>query len=68
MEQEQIAGGLLCIIGLVLCVKPVLIWRLTESWRTEKGRAPSAVYMAVLRIISGEALGLGVLLIAGILE
>ena len=36
MKQEQIAGILLCLIGLVLACKPVLVWKLTERWKTEK--------------------------------
>lgn len=68
MEQEQIAGIILCVIGLVLSAKPKLIWKITESWKTEKDNAPSGRYMRVLRIVSGAALGVGVLLVAGILK
>ena len=68
MKQEQIAGVLLCGIGLVLCVKPALIWKLTESWKSEGGRAPSKRYMQVLRIVSGAAIGVGLLLAVGILK
>lgn len=67
MKQEQIAGIILCVIGLVLTAKPTLVWKLTESWKTEGSKAPSARYMTVLRIVSGAALGVGVLLAAGIL-
>lgn len=68
MSQEQIAGILLCVIGLVLSAKPTLVWKLTESWKTKESKAPSGRYMTVLRIVSGATLGLGVLLIAGILK
>ncbi|MGM9603209.1 MAG: DUF6199 family natural product biosynthesis protein [Faecousia sp.] len=68
MEQEQIAGILLCVIGLALSAKPTLVWKLTESWKTEDSKAPSARYMTVLRIVSGAALGVGVLLLVGILK
>ncbi|MCI5902515.1 MAG: hypothetical protein MRZ74_08305 [Blautia sp.] len=44
MEQEQIAGITLCVIGLVLTVKPTLVWKLTESWKTERSSAPSDRY------------------------
>ena len=37
MKQEQIAGILLCAVGLVLSAKPALVWKLTESWKIEKG-------------------------------
>ncbi|MGM9579583.1 MAG: DUF6199 family natural product biosynthesis protein [Evtepia sp.] len=68
MSQEQLAGILLCLIGLALSAKPTLVWTLTEGWKTEKGSAPSDRYRTVLRIVSGAALGLGVLLVAGILK
>ena len=68
MKQEQIAGILLCAVGLVLSAKPALVRKLTESWKTEKGSAPSDRYMRVLRIVSGAMLGVGVLLLIGILK
>ena len=68
MSQERIAGIILCLIGLVLTAKPMLVWKLTESWKTEKDGAPSGKYMTVLRIVSGAALGVGVLLVAGVLK
>ena len=67
MKQERIAGIILCLIGLVLTAKPTLVWKLTESWKTEKADAPSGKYLTVLRIVSGAALGVGVLLVAGVL-
>ena len=68
MKQEQIAGIILCAIGLVFSAKPAHVWKITESWKTEKSGAPSGRYMGVLRVVSGTALGLGVLLAAGILK
>ena len=68
MEQEQIAGIALCIIGLVLTVKPKLVWKITESWKTEGSNAPSTRYRTVLRIVSGAAIGVGILLFIGVLK
>ena len=68
MAQEQIAGILICIIGLVLTVKPTLVWRLTESWKTEGSTAPSDRYLWVLRIVGGAAIGVGFLLLIGVLK
>ena len=68
MPQEQIAGSILCVIGLVFAVKPTLVWKLTESWKTEECKAPSARYMRLLRIVSGASLGVGVLLLFGVLK
>ena len=68
MSQEQLAGILLCLIGLALSAKSTLVWSLTEGWKTETGSAPSDRYKTVLRVVSGAALGVGVLLAAGILS
>lgn len=68
MEQEQIAGIILCVFGLILSAKTTQVWKLTESRKTEEHKTPSDRYMTVLRVVSGTALGLGVLLAAGILK
>ena len=68
MKQEQIAGFLLCAIGLLLAVKPVLVWKMAESWKGEGSTAPSGTYLTLLRIISGTATGVGLLLAVGILK
>ena len=66
--QEKIAGIILCIIGLLLCAKPIWVWKIMESWKTKESKEPSERYMTVLRIISGALLGIGILLVAGILK
>lgn len=66
--EARIAGILLCIVGLALSAKPTLIWKITESRKTEEHKTPSDRYMTVLRVVSGAALGLGVLLAAGIVK
>lgn len=66
--QEKIAGIILCMIGLIMCVKPIWIWKITESWKTKESKEPSRQYMMVSRIVSGAAIGVGVLLVAGILK
>lgn len=68
MTQEVVAGIILCALGLIMSAKPTLIWKIAESWKTKECKAPSALYMKVLRIVSGAAIGLGVLLVAGILK
>ena len=68
MSQEQMAGITLCAIGLALCAKPMLVCRITESWKAEKSSAPSYRYRRVLRVVGGAALGVGALLLTGILK
>lgn len=68
MSQERIAGIIFCVIGLLLAAKPTLVWTLTESWKTKESKAPSDGYLRVLRIVSGVAIGVGILLLTGILK
>ena len=68
MSKWFVIGIILCVIGLVLSMKPTLVWKFTESWKKEKSSAPSDRYMRALRIVSGAALGVGVLLVVGILK
>ncbi|MDO4526431.1 MAG: hypothetical protein Q4B61_14010 [Bacteroidales bacterium] len=68
MKQEQIAGIILCVIGILLSAKPALIWKLTESWKMKEENAPSDKYMKIIRIVSGACVGVGVVLVAGILK
>lgn len=68
MRQEQIAGIILGIIGLVLTLKPTSVWAVTEKWKAKGGKAPSAGYLRVLRIVGGAFLGVGVLLLIGVLK
>ena len=68
MSQERIAGIILCIIGLGLAAKPALVWKITESWKTEGSNTPSTRYRTVLRIVSGAAIGVGILLFIGVLK
>ena len=62
MEQRVIGGLVFCVIGLLLCGFPTVIWRLTEKWKSEGAEAPSKQYMTLLRILSGAFIGFGVLL------
>ena len=66
--EARIAGIILCIIGVVLSAKPTLVWKITESWKTEGSNAPSTRYRTVLRIVSGAAIGMGILLFIGVLK
>ena len=68
MNQEQIAGIVLCAIGLVLSFGPTRLWKLTESWKSQGSSAPSDTYRRVIRVVGGATLGVGVLLLTGIVK
>lgn len=69
MKQEQTAGIVLSLIGLIMLVFPKQIWRIAESWKSEEraGR-PSVAYLAVMRIVSIMFFTAGVLLAIGVLK
>lgn len=67
MKQELFAGIIIVIIGLMLCLFPAQIWKLTEVWKPARRGAPSGAYMTVIRIVGGVFYCIGVLLMFGIL-
>lgn len=68
MEQSNIAGIILSLMGLLLCIFPAKIWRLSEKWKSSSASAPSAIYMTVMRIVGGVFIGLGILLALGVIR
>ena len=68
MSQSNIAGLMMCVIGLCLNAFPTAIWRLSEKWKSEGASAPSEKYITTLCILSGALIGFGVLLACGIIR
>ena len=68
MEQSNIAGSILCLMGLLSAIFPIAIWRQSEKWKSDGASTSSAKYMTRMRILSGAWIGLGFLLAVGILE
>lgn len=68
MKQSNIAGIIICLIGLLLTIFPTALWRLSEKWKSDSSSVPSAKYMTFMRILSGAFIGLGFLLAVGILQ
>lgn len=67
MKQEMLAGIVIGIIGLLLCLFPSQVWKLTEAWKTRQSGTQSDKYSLVLRIVGGVFFCLGVLLMLGVL-
>lgn len=59
MNQSNIAGIILCLMGLLLAIFPTAIWRLSENWKSDGASTTSAEYMTLMRILSGALIGLG---------
>jgi len=53
-----VAGGLLIIIGFILLLKPRLIWKISDSWKTKNGDGPNEFYLKLIVMV-------GILLILG---
>ena len=42
MNQEAVAGIILCVMGLaLLLIPPNTWWRVAEKWKTEDGSGPT---------------------------
>ncbi|WP_449537643.1 DUF6199 family natural product biosynthesis protein [Ferdinandcohnia sp. Marseille-Q9671] len=59
-------GIFLLIVGVVLLLKPSLVWTLTESWKTEDGTEPSSLYIWSTRFggVMCICVGVGVIIVS----
>ncbi len=65
MNQEVIAGMILCAMGLfMLLVSPVTWWKIAEKRKTKDGSGPERRYTAVLRVLGVVFLAFGIALAA----
>ncbi|GAA4293264.1 hypothetical protein GCM10023142_29220 [Anaerocolumna aminovalerica] len=53
-----VAGGFLIVIGFVMLLKPRLIWKISDSWKTKNGDEPNEFYLKLVVMV-------GILLILG---
>lgn len=40
-----IMGVLLVILGMLMLIKPIIIWSITESWKSNDATEPSDLYV-----------------------
>lgn len=45
-----IAGVLICLAGVFACLRPELVWKIAEQWKSGDAREPSAFYLCTTRI------------------
>lgn len=50
---EIIMGIFLVAMGLIMLVKPKLIWKIAESWKTKAVAEPTELYIILIRIVGG---------------
>lgn len=47
----KIAAGIFLIItGFVMLIKPNVMWKIAESWKTKTNAEPTDLYMIIIRI------------------
>ena len=68
MNQEIIAGIILCVIGFcLLFVSPNKIWSVTDKWKTVGGERPSKSFVVITRVLGLVFIVVGVGLLVGCL-
>ncbi len=68
MNQSNIAGIILCLMGMRLCAFPLVIWEISEKWKSKNASTPSAKYITTIRIVGGTFIGFGILLALGVID
>ena len=68
MNQSNIAGIILCLMGMLLCAFPLVIWKISEKWKSKNASTPSTKYITTIRIVGGTFIGLGILLALGVID
>ncbi len=44
-----ILGIILIVVGILMLVRPTLVWSITESWKSSDGTEPSNLYKLSIR-------------------
>ena len=65
MEQNNIAGIVLLIIGIILEVFTTSLWRLCEKRKNKEEKTPSPSYVVLIRTLGALIILLGLLLLSG---
>ena len=65
MEQNNIAGIVFLIIGIILEVFTTSLWRLCEKRNNKEEKTPSPSYVVLIRTLGALIILLGLLLLSG---
>ena len=65
MEQNNIAGIVFLIIGIILEVFTTSLWRLCEKRKNKEEKTPSSSYVVLIRTLGALVILLGLLLLSG---
>lgn len=50
MLWSVIGGAIIFLLGLFIFLKPDLVWKLTEEWKSYRADEPSELYLKVTKI------------------
>ena len=65
MEQNNIAGIVFLIIGIILEVFTTSLWRLCEKRKNKEEKTPSPSYVVLIRTLGALVILIGLLLLSG---
>ena len=65
MDQNNIAGIIFLIIGIILEVFTTSLWRLCEKRKNKEEKTPSPSYVVLIRTLGALIILLGLLLLSG---
>lgn len=68
MAQSQIAGIVLIVMGIVIALACKFIWKIGESWKSNRSEGPSKVFVLICRILGAVFAVVGILLSLNIVK
>lgn len=68
MKQEVIAGCIMSIIGLIMSIAPVFVWKISEKWKVKGSGQPSSAYLSIIRAVGCIFAFAGAFLIFGLVK
>ncbi|MDD4089176.1 MAG: hypothetical protein PHS04_03915 [Tissierellia bacterium] len=45
-----IASVILIILGVIMIIKPLIIWKIADSWKTKNKTEPANYYLNMIRV------------------
>ena len=45
------AGGFLIVIGFIMLLKPRLVWKISDSWKTKNNDGPNESYLKLIVMV-----------------
>ncbi len=62
MIEFILGGAAFLVLGLVFFIKPTVIWKITEQWKSNCAEEPSKLYIINVKIEGGIFILLGIVM------